>query len=86
MKKNILFIVNPIAGNSRKEGFPAFVEQVLDHHLFDYEICFTEGPGHASELTKKAVLDGKDLVVAVGIQKQRWELCQVAQETVSHVI
>lgn len=66
MKKNILFVVNPIAGSSRKEGFPAFVKQVLDHRLFDYEICFTEGPGHASELTKKAVDEGKDMVVAVG--------------------
>ncbi|PKP53270.1 MAG: hypothetical protein CVT92_05175 [Bacteroidetes bacterium HGW-Bacteroidetes-1] len=66
MKKSVLFIVNPIAGNSRKESFPVFVKRVLDHEQFAYKIHFTEYAGHATELARKAVIEKYYLVVAVG--------------------
>ena len=65
-KKRIRFIVNPIAGHSGKESFPAFVEQVLQHDKFSNEICFTDFPGHATTLATEAVQAGFEMVVAVG--------------------
>jgi diacylglycerol kinase (ATP) len=65
-KQRIRFIVNPIAGHAGKEEFPVFVDRYLDHASFDFEICFTERPGHATELAKEALINQFDVVVAVG--------------------
>ncbi len=65
-KQRIRFIVNPIAGHAGKEEFPAFVDRYLDHDRFDFEICFTERPLHATELAKEALIEQFDVVVAVG--------------------
>ncbi|MGE4540303.1 MAG: diacylglycerol kinase family protein [Bacteroidales bacterium] len=65
-KERLLFIVNPISGNTQKESFPDFVKSILDTQRFDYKIIYTEGPGHASELSRQAVADKYDIVVAVG--------------------
>lgn len=65
-KKRIRFIVNPIAGHSGKESFPAIAERILNKVHFDHEVCFTDAPGHASQLAKEAVAAGFDIVVAVG--------------------
>lgn len=65
-KQKILFIVNPIAGNTHKETFPDVVERLLDHQKFAYDLVFTNKPGHATELSSKAVQQKTDLVVAVG--------------------
>lgn len=66
MKKEILFIINPISGTRRKQSIPAEIDQWLNHQLFDYDIKFTTHAGHASELTKEATENGVDIVVAVG--------------------
>lgn len=65
-KQRIRFIVNPIAGHAGKEEFPVFVDRYLDHAIFDFEICFTERAGHATELAKEALINQFDVVVAVG--------------------
>jgi len=65
-KERLLFIVNPISGNTQKESFPAFAKEVIDATRFDYQITFTEGPRHASEISRQAVDDKYDIVVAVG--------------------
>lgn len=66
MKKEVLFIVNPVSGQIPKESFPAFVESLLDHTKFNYEIIFTERQGHATLIAQKAVADKRHMVVAVG--------------------
>ena len=66
MKKEVLFIINPISGTRHKQSIPEEIEQWLDHTLFDHEIKFTTHAGHASELTKEAAENGVDIVVAVG--------------------
>lgn len=66
MKKNILFIINPISGTQRKQSMPQEIEQYLDHNLFNHEIIFTTHAGHASELATEAAKNGVDIVVAVG--------------------
>ena len=65
-KERLLFIVNPISGNTHKESFPDFVKSVIDTIRFDYQIVFTEGPGHASQLSRNAITEKYDIVVAVG--------------------
>lgn len=66
MKKKLTFIVNPFAGIRSKESFPKLVERLLDPQLFEYEIIYTERAGHAVELSKQALNNGRHMVVAVG--------------------
>lgn len=66
MKEKILFIVNPISGHHDKSKFPSIVEKLIDKDKFEYTISLTERGGHAAELTKKAIEDEYDTIVAVG--------------------
>jgi len=66
MKARILFILNPIAGISKKENIPALIDQLVDKHMFDTEVRYTERAGHASEIAAEAVAENFDYVAAVG--------------------
>lgn len=66
MKKKILYIVNPISGTQRKKGIQKLVTELTDKEKFDVHVSATQYAGHATELTKHAVRDGFDVVVAVG--------------------
>lgn len=66
MKKNIVFIMNPISGTVSKVGIPGLIEKRLDKNKFNFCVAPTEYPGHATELAKKAVDEGAEVVVAVG--------------------
>ena len=66
MKEKILFIVNPISGHHDKSKFPSIVEKLIDKDKYDYTIALTEYGGHAAEMTKKAIEDQYDIIVAVG--------------------
>ena len=66
MKKRIWFIINPVAGVRRKDDIPALIRENLDHHLFDFEIQYTNYKGHAQELAKEAISINVDIVCAVG--------------------
>ena len=66
MKEKIVFIVNPISGHHDKSKFPSIVETLIDKEKYDYTILFTEYGGHATELTKQAIADNYDIIVAVG--------------------
>jgi len=66
MKEKILFIVNPISGHHDKSKFPSIVDQLIDKDKFDYTITLTEYGGHAAELTKQAIDNEYDIIVAVG--------------------
>lgn len=65
-KKRIVFVVNPIAGKGKKEQFPLWVKELLDHSLYDYELWYTKCKGHAKQLAEQAIADGFDAVAAVG--------------------
>ena len=65
-KQKILFIVNPISGRHKKDNFPKIVDTLIDKDKYIYNVVFTEGPGHASELSTEAVSDDVDIVCAVG--------------------
>lgn len=66
MKEKILFIVNPISGHHDKSNFPSIVEKLIDNDKYDYTITLTEYGGHAVELTKQAIDNQYDIIVAVG--------------------
>lgn len=66
MKEKILFIVNPISGHHDKSKFPSIVDELIDKDKYDYTITLTEYGGHAAELTKRAIENQYDIIVAVG--------------------
>lgn len=66
MKKRICFIVNPFSGVNKKKLLLPKIQQLLDVQKYDYAIKYTEAVAHAIELSKQAVQEGFDIVVAVG--------------------
>jgi YegS/Rv2252/BmrU family lipid kinase len=66
LKIKIAFIINPIAGGKNKFHFSQTIEKHLDLTIFEYQIIQTERVNHAFDLTKIAVQEGAQIVVAVG--------------------
>ncbi len=64
--KRILFIVNPISGIGKHKGVERLIAKRIDKSRFDVEVVYTNAPGNATEISRKAALDGIDIVVAVG--------------------
>jgi YegS/Rv2252/BmrU family lipid kinase len=64
-KLRIRFIVNPFSGVGKNKRLRFYLEKYLDKNRFDYEICFTKAPGHATELAKEAI-QNFDIITAVG--------------------
>ena len=59
----IRFIINPISGIGKQKG----IEDLIKKHLvFSYDIVYTKKCGDATILSKKAIKDKKDIVIAVG--------------------
>jgi len=66
LKKNIVFIINPISGGKSKTKFPAMAAKFLDAAKFNATYIFTKGPGHAYELATEVQNRDSDVLVAVG--------------------
>jgi len=66
LKKKIVFIINPIAGGKNKNHFSKVIASHLNTSKFEYELIQTESEKHAYELTKTAITNGAEVVVAVG--------------------
>jgi YegS/Rv2252/BmrU family lipid kinase len=64
--KKIVFLVNPISGIGKQKGIEKLIEERLDKTRYNPSIAYTEAPGHAAELSRKAAGEGMDIVVAVG--------------------
>lgn len=66
MGKKSLIVVNPSSSNgtTRKE-WPRISEEI-SKNLDKFEYVFTTGPGNATDLTRQALHDGFNLIVAVG--------------------
>ena len=65
-KKQILFIVNPISGLGKQKRIEKWIDEGLDKSKFISNIVHTTHAGHATELSRKAIEDGADIIVAVG--------------------
>lgn len=66
MKKNILFIVNPISGIGKQNIIDKMIVQHLNHELFDYKVAYTKAPKHATDLALQAANSNIDIVAIVG--------------------
>ena len=67
MKRNILFIVNPVSGIGKQKKIETILENTIDHSLLDYTVRYTERIHHGTELAREAVQQGCfDAIVAVG--------------------
>jgi len=67
MRRNILFIVNPISGGNRFINIMTrILERIVKKCDCDYDIRLTEYPGHATEMAQLAEQEGFDIVAAVG--------------------
>ncbi len=62
----IAVIVNPSSANGRTGKRWSGIEQSLRSVLGDFTTLITKRPGHAVELTRKALQDGCELIVSVG--------------------
>jgi YegS/Rv2252/BmrU family lipid kinase len=59
-------IANPISGSGLVEKEWDVVERQLRSTLTEYNVAFTEGPGHATLLAREALRAGWEMVVSVG--------------------
>ncbi|MEM9831217.1 MAG: YegS/Rv2252/BmrU family lipid kinase [Bacteroidota bacterium] len=64
-KKKCIFIVNPISGLGKQKDIPSLVKHHLDISRFEYDVVFTEHPGHATEIGEM-YRNQVDYVIAVG--------------------
>lgn len=66
MDTKVLFVVNPVsAGKKTVLEWPVFEKQLKDKgHWFDWK--FTTHAEHATEITRKALKEGYELIVCVG--------------------
>jgi YegS/Rv2252/BmrU family lipid kinase len=65
-RKRIVFIVNPASGVGRQKGIEFLIDRYLDTSKFSFSVWYTEKAGHATELSREAVSQGLDAVIAVG--------------------
>ena len=59
-------IINPISGVGSKRKIPKMIEGICSKKNCSLNISFTEYAGHASELTRQAIEEGDEYILAVG--------------------
>lgn len=59
-------IVNPVAGGGTARRAVPVIERMLIAYGMTFDILYTERPWHAVSLARRAVVEGYDVVVAVG--------------------
>ena len=60
------FIVNPASANGSTRKLWGGLEQAILAEIGEVDASFTNGPNHATDLARKALADGFEMVVAVG--------------------
>ncbi|NQU35327.1 MAG: diacylglycerol kinase family lipid kinase [Bacteroidetes bacterium] len=64
--KRILFIINPNSVKKNTSRISKAIESGINHKEFDVKVEYTKSANHAVSLSKIAVADGVEIVVAVG--------------------
>ena len=59
-------IINPISGVGSKRKIPKMIEEMCREAGHELNLTFTEYAGHASIVTRQAIDQGADCVIAVG--------------------
>lgn len=76
------FIFNPHSGhNRRRPGLDAAIRAFVSAQSLDADLKTTDGPGHATELARAAVLAGCGQIVAVGGDGTMNEVAQALVDT-----
>src|SRR5204862_168701 len=76
------FILNPTSGRNRRRPWLATaIRDFVKSHSLDADLTTTEGPGHATELAREAVLHECGLAVAVGGDGTMNEVAQALLHT-----
>lgn len=65
-KTRILFIVNPFSGVGHKKSIEEHLKKTLDATKFRFDLKYTEGPHHATQLSSEGLKNGYKIIVAVG--------------------
>lgn len=60
------FIINPIAGTGKQLDITNKIKKLLEKDRFNFDVDITKRPNHATELSKKAIKENYELVVAIG--------------------
>lgn len=66
MPETIAFIINPISGAGAKNGLESLIRRHIDCNRFVPYFCYTQYPGHATELASRLRKCGIGKIVAVG--------------------
>ncbi len=66
VKHKPYFVVNPHSSNGRTGRIWPKIKHQLELNLPEIRFDFTQGPMHAARLASEALLNGNDMVVAVG--------------------
>jgi diacylglycerol kinase (ATP) len=66
MTKSYKIILNPTAGNGNGLHARPQIEQIFSRHNASFDLVCTERPGHGIELTRQAIKEGYETIVAVG--------------------
>jgi len=64
--KRILFIINPNSVKKNRERISLAISKGINQNLYDVEVTYTQSAGHAITLSKDAVADKVNVIVAVG--------------------
>tara|TARA_R110002096_G_scaffold74101_1_gene175496 strand:+ start:19292 stop:20218 length:927 start_codon:yes stop_codon:yes gene_type:complete len=64
--KKLIFIINPISGTKNKSAILKQIAKRIPNYVSEYEVFYTHGPSHATDLAKKAVKAKADIVIAIG--------------------
>lgn len=59
-------IVNPKAGHGRASRAVPLINRVLEEGKVDFDVHLTAGPGDATDIARRAVEEGHDIIVAAG--------------------
>jgi YegS/Rv2252/BmrU family lipid kinase len=65
-ERTTVFIINPNSANGATGKAWPHIEARARDRLGGFDVRVTEAPGHATQLTRQAVMSGVDLVVCVG--------------------
>ncbi|MDC0201845.1 diacylglycerol kinase family lipid kinase [Flavobacteriales bacterium] len=62
----IKFIVNPISGKGKQKDIENTIRENLDSKRYEYTVQYTKKKEHAKELSKQAITNGYEAIIAVG--------------------
>lgn len=66
MPETIAFIINPVSGAGAKAGLEDLINCCIDSSEYIPRFCYTEYPGHATQIAHALHQEGISKIVAVG--------------------